>query len=455
MNTPILIRYLCVAVGACVSVRTVLADEPPVDQTKAVSPAAVPTEPSPDARRFLLLTNDRVLSGTIIEQPDGYIFKRKGASMLVPKKDVARLGGSLLEIYEFKRSQVPHNDAQEHWKICQWCFAQGLLEQCEREAEHVLSIDPGNVHAARRLRALRQPAVETSEQVEPKAVSTPIPAPDSSNIIGTFVRGHGQRTFELFTTIERRLVNHCGDCHSSRRYHGVFRLYRRNPGESSEQRDTANNLQSVLRTIDLQQPDRSPLLHMALTAHGPARLPSYGGPNDPAYRELLDFVSRVYEGRKMEIIADASPGKHGIISGPVTRSQTNSNRKSPTRIGDQPGDDMPSPARSSSAADDAPESPIGVHGPQDGTAVRTARKPSNRKNGDPYDPDEFNKQFGSVRRKRPENDSSGEADTKNGKSNAHTDSLEDLKEVVPHVDRKAAKTRRFPFLTGNPFRAKK
>jgi hypothetical protein len=348
--------------------------------------------------QFLLLANDRVLVGTIVEQPDGYLLRRSGGTIVIPKTNAVLLADSLLALYEFKRQQMPDHDVDEHWKLCQWCCTNRLYEQAEYEAKRVLELDPRHVGASRRLRSLRKPAsAEDSRESDRSATYiSQSTAPDPSAVVGTFIRAHGQATFDLFTTIERRLINSCASCHTAKRYKGTFRLYRRDDNEPNDQRFTARNLQSVLDAIDLQRPDQSPILRLSIQAHGPARLPPYGGPNDPAYRELFTFVSRVYDGHKKDsIIADDAgkePRPEAIAQSRSRRPETKPQRRIAPEFDDRPGDDVSPIGRSGAAADDSPD-PDGAN-----WAGRRSRPGHSQAAKDPFDPQEFNRRWGAQQR---------------------------------------------------------
>lgn len=260
----------------------------PNRDAKETAKAALPAK-----ERYLLKNDDHVIFGLLEKTDTGFALKRSGGTIFYPESQVSFVGDTLAELYQFKVQRVPSNDVPEHMKICRWCIANGLENEARAELESVLSLNPSDAEATRRLRLLSRKVEPKDEPGEPRKYR-PLPA-DPKDIIEAAIRGHGKETFEQFVAIEKVLLNKCARCHSSTRYHGTFRMYRRAAGQPTDQPHTAKNLQSCLSSIDKQETHRSPLLYMSVTAHGPLSVAPFGGINDPSYKQLRDWVYRVVD----------------------------------------------------------------------------------------------------------------------------------------------------------------
>lgn len=244
---------------------------------------------------FLLLKNDRVVAGKVTKTATGWTVSKRGGSLVFPKDQVEAIGDSIRELYDHKFKFIPQHDISEHLKLYRWCTIHRLSAEAEAQLAHVLSLDPENAIADRYMRAQqRRRETEAQPASPPKAPPrTATVAP--GDVIDNFIRGHGQQTFDRYVELERVLINRCGTaaCHGNPRHAGDFLLYRKNTRDHNDVRLSARNLSTTLRQLDLQTPQRSSILSMAIEPHGGQSIASMGGVNDQDYKALRDWVFTV------------------------------------------------------------------------------------------------------------------------------------------------------------------
>lgn len=376
---------LSVSVAAALLVPTVL-----------LSQAAHTTEAKPGAKqqagpvqKFLLLDNDSVVHAAVEVLEEGYRVSRSGGTIVYPKHRVIHMADSMLDLYEYKRKQIPRHDIPEHIKLSQWCLSKGLRQQAEEELILVQELDPGNPVVERRLRMLtKRDEPVTDRKVTQASYER---SADPSEVVGNFIRGYGQDTFKSYIHVERILVNQCASCHASLQHESAFRLYTRNDGGPLGQRLKARNLESVLAQINLTTPHASPLLTKSLTAHGPMQVPVLGGVRDSMYKAIEDFVYLVCQrySRESPTVVKRQPPTNSFGSALETEEVVVESRPRPRPVMPAPGDDVSRPGMGAIQADDAPPTPAFGK-------ARSKQPTMPRPIEDPFDPNAFNQQFGAT-----------------------------------------------------------
>ncbi|GEM_PF-3662796 len=123
------------------------------------------------------------------------------------------------------------------------------------------------------------------------AVRSPLTRLDKQQLEQT-IRALPEGSVLRFTqTVQPILLHYCGTaaCHGGNRS-GEFRLIRVLGDRPPSRLITQQNLQSVLKWIDWQQPEESPLLKVPLEAHGGMRTPVFPSPAATQYQELVRWV---------------------------------------------------------------------------------------------------------------------------------------------------------------------
>ena len=385
------IELLCVAAAVCTMSGVIAhAEQPPASADQTINEAV-------EHEQCLLLTNDRILFGKVRKQGNDFVYIRRGKAVVVPAHRVAYRADSRDEVYRFKASRLPEYDLDERFKLSNWCMANNLNEQALAEYELILRFDPANKRAARLAKSMRRklhPEDHPAPASRAYRTMAKIPA-KPSDVVNTWIRGHGAKSFELYKSkVEPILVNHCATagCHGSFRHTSPFRIYHGRKGRAIDQTLTAKNLMSLRKVIDLDDPLNSKLLYESIEAHGRQEIPAFGGVSDPMYQQLHDWVFSVartwaVDERGLTVNADRlrSEAGYGAMRADVALAK---DFVRPRRGPRTPGDDLPSPGFSASAAaDDAP--------PTQRTRTLGASKP--RTITDPFDPSGFNRRSAPTR----------------------------------------------------------
>ncbi|HVJ80006.1 MAG TPA: hypothetical protein VNC50_02955 [Planctomycetia bacterium] len=326
------------------------------------------------AMKWVLLTNDAVMSGMLSQDDAGYILHEKHGKGRLPPGRVALVANSLEEIYSHKKKPIPDNDLDERMKLARWCLVNHLEDVARKELREIQQRDPKHPAAA---------LLQTLERAQsPKArVGDEAAAPGEMVQLGN---AFGEGAIEYARHMQTVIFNRCGgNCHTNPRYDGEFKLTKQARMPASL---TARNLSKVERFLDLKDPGKSKLLQYAITPHGPRNQAPFGGPNDPRYQELRAWVysmsSNWQEGMK------GPDGKLVAAGDDATRPGVTPSNSAPlvARGKMQPPKDR---AGFTAAADDAPPSnPPEMPNSPPKSAPKKA--PAKSRKGDPVDPDVFN-----------------------------------------------------------------
>lgn len=362
-----------------------------------------------ELERVMLLSSDDVVHGVILETPAGFQLRRRGGMVTYPTSQVLHVGRDLAEIYEFKKTRFPDHDQFEHAKLAQWCLEKGMKTEAILELERVVEIDPSNQRAIERLRLLKRPAATVMQPARSSDSTKSMPVVfDAGAYVNTFRAGYGTDMVDQFSTqLDPILLNKCIVCHANNKYSGKFQLFKRETGPQ-DRKMRARNLQSVVRAIDNNDPGQSPILYYAINRHGHGQVPPLGGPNDPLYQALRDWVWKVADAHNRDV-TNTAEGWAGTNSGRrANDAAVNVGRfDRPVRPVATPGDLPPGRSGFTPLADDSPEprretmvpqrAPTASQPPDDArnvAPVLSPTQPEYRRSGqqivDPYDPSAFN-----------------------------------------------------------------
>lgn len=265
---------------------------------------------APPKNRCLLLTNGKVVRGIVEKVGKQYRLRRNAGAIYYDENQVVMVVDSSREVYDHKRAGLPGHDILAHMELSQWCIEEKLWNEALIEANQILSIDPENAPALHR-REFVQKQIDklTADPTNSvKSDRTLRARSDHRKIIQRWKEGFGNELFGDYVQIEKIVANRCAAaaCHGSMRHEGKFKIVVQEHGKV-DQRVTARNLQSVQAIIDLQSPQRSPLLYYAVNAHGSSAVAPFGGINDPLYRDLHNWVHSVSHRFGSSDIADSKP----------------------------------------------------------------------------------------------------------------------------------------------------
>ncbi len=257
----------------------------------AVGPAVAPAAGAALAAQsgVLILRNGQTIEGRICRVGDYYYVGMPDGEVRLRVGEVEVICHDLIDGYHRKRAMLPPENAVEHLRLAQWCQKVGLLDQAEAE-----------LAAARKIDA-RHPMLELLEHRQ-RLLREPPPSPPKQAATGDYevspeeldrmTQQLAPGVAELFTqTVQPILVNNCmtSGCHS-RPERSEYYLLRPPHEQRPGRRLTQRNLYETLKWIDLNQPDRSPLIQAATNPHGGQKVAPLGSGRTQQWQMLQFFV---------------------------------------------------------------------------------------------------------------------------------------------------------------------
>ena len=245
-----------------------------------------------------MLRDGGVLAGQISHSADRYVVVRGGAEFNVPAANVAMVCGTLDEAYQRQRSKPPNSTAESHLTLADWCLQNNLCPQAADELRAARTLDPKHAKLElleRRLAVVGRPVPEQkslASAAAPNPQSTPArnsgrPSNSSDELPNGVV--------ERFTRkVQPLLVNNCtlSGCHRPGGEQS-FELDRAMLHGMANRRSTMNNLAAVLKLVDRERPQESPLLVIPRRDHGGMDHPIFGPRHSPQFQQLVDWVAMV------------------------------------------------------------------------------------------------------------------------------------------------------------------
>jgi len=395
-------------------------------------PAAWGAEPPQAAEQLIMLRNGEILRGRVARQDDHYQVSIADGELRIRVGDVDLICRSLEEAYQARRARLTVGRSEDHLDLADWCLRQGLPGEAARELSSALTLDPAN------------PRIGLIDRRLQEAIAPPVaPSPNKSAAgpritdedLDRMLRALPPAAIESFTTsVQPLLVSSCATagCHGSSNK-GGFSLIRVPADRFGSRRLTQRNLQATLSWLDFQNPQQSRLLAVVGAPHGTINSAVFD-PQGSKYRELLIWIGMVTQKPvTMPEIASQPPTVRPAGLNPALPAAQRFNAALAGSGSGMAGAGMPADEIPPTAAADADSRPVRqAHRPRPASkptapqpdaagqknadvplteligAVPTPPKsqpavkpiaPASDKSppkpaADPYDPDAFNRQFG-------------------------------------------------------------
>jgi hypothetical protein len=312
------------------------AQAPPGPSPTAPVPVAAPAP----SQSVLLLSDGRILEGTLSIEGAEYVLRKRGGTIRFKKEQVVQPFGSVAEVYRYKRDQIPEDDPDEHLKLARWCLSQGLQPEARTELQKVVAVSSRSSEARAMLasieasearlasRRVDSEVVQTSgESVEPmKRAQRPGELPPVT--LARIRREMGvsglpvifdlppavavKRADQFARNVHPVLQAACARCHNER-HDGPFQLVEVKSRRDWTQSVFRANLDATLQLIDKDTPAKSELLSRSLVPHGSTqtRQPIFRGSNDPQYQIIAAWVNSL----RVEPSGGAAAGSRFIGTG--------------------------------------------------------------------------------------------------------------------------------------------
>jgi hypothetical protein len=293
---PLGVACLVAALGASAAVR---ADDPLLKQifdrqakaaiAAAKSPHNAP-DPSVEGARILVLTDDRVVDGTIRADLHGYRVETPEANLFFAFDQVKLVARDRNEAYQKMCAIEPGTHARRDLQLGRWCLENGLRREAAYHLRKVLETDPTNQDAKALLTRLE--AQTSGGFVKVGAVAER--DTQDAKIVESLGRLSPPAVKEFVIGVQPILLARCG----STKCHGgptatSFHLDRVHLAAGGS-RLIGRNLESVLHQVDPQYVRRSLLLARAGEAHGgTSHAPLAGGASDVQKARLMAWLLSV------------------------------------------------------------------------------------------------------------------------------------------------------------------
>jgi hypothetical protein len=360
----------------------------------AAASAIAPAEPNSTGSEpgVLLLKSGRLVHGRISESSGGFVVDLKNGRMLVPFNQVRMHAASAEEVYYKLRKTVPEGSVNYRLSLATWCLNNKLYNQARNEVRDVLKADPQNPTAGRMLKridALLDTKHDDSSQQRP-SLAERLLAPEAKSLAGL----SPNVAAAFVSRVQPILMNGCAlaGCHGPRAKND-FVLLRVHLTSGSRRGQSERNLAAALRYVDVRRPESSPLLEKPKGNHGRRGRTIFRGRGGARQLEAIrNWVRMVANDSRTPADPRNFPKSRGSGSQPARSSMTARAIGDPVvtpQLRDGFGNGIPKPDFQLTPAMRAARSRLRRE------ANARGRKPPIRrkaKRGDPFDPEEFNRQ---------------------------------------------------------------
>jgi hypothetical protein len=338
-------------------------------------------EPAPAAGKVLLLDNERVLEGDIERVGDQYRVRRAAGETLVPASKALCLGATLDDAYAFLRRRANLNDPDERLRLARWCHLYGLRDRALAEVTAAVDLRPDHPEGRRLLDSLRQ-----SAGTAPAAAAAPADAPEAEGPPPDLT---AESLCAFRTRVQPILMNACANCHASG-HAGTFKLTRVYEDGGASRKVLQRNVAAVLAQVNLRQPQGSPLLTKAVSAHdGKMAQAPLKGRQAAAYRVLEGWVEQTLAGNpQLQPLAAGPPVPEPPAAPPPEPKPAAEPAPVPAVAAPHPGEEE--------AGQFATDAPAAAAPPRPATPARAETAPAPAAPAgpaDPFDPVIFNRQM--------------------------------------------------------------
>jgi hypothetical protein len=270
-------------------------------------------EPPSPTGHVLLLDNERTLEGDIERVGDQFRIRHAVGETWIPSAKAMALCTDLKNAYAFLRRRANLDDPGERLKLARWCQSHDLLQQALAEADAAVELRPDYKEAQRLARLLRQPPSEASKP----AATNPAEAEAVASPSAALPAGAAN---QFTTRIQPILMNACASCHANGQG-GSFKLLRVFEHGSLERKTTQQNLTAVLGQLNMEQPEKSPILTKAASVHGAMSQAPLTGRQTSAYHALEGWVKTAVANQSMPRESTVQPAAEGRLRAEKTAAE--------------------------------------------------------------------------------------------------------------------------------------
>ncbi len=225
----------------------------------------------------VVLGDGRVFQGELTELAAGYQVQTHNGALVLQFSQVRTVAPTLAQAYQQLRESYDKPTASDHLDLGLWCQQNQLYEEASAEAQAALTLQPA-----------RKEALSLLQKAETALGHTELPkTPNAPNIVPRLVAGGAvvstATQVEFSQHIQRLALNKCGNggCHGA----SALSSFKIQQGVRADL-----NLAAILKYVDIENPELSPLLVRARTADGPHNGLFRGASGTEQYDRLLKWV---------------------------------------------------------------------------------------------------------------------------------------------------------------------
>ena len=259
----------------------------------------------------VVLRSGGVLHGKVSTSGERYEVTRPNSVVDVQATQVLLVADSMLDAYQRQRQQLPHDTAEAHLGLAEWCLRYNLVQPAAQELGDARRLDPHDPRVA-----LLERRLAVANEAKPQAKGETIvgthedtSAKDELRMLEALVADLPPGVVERFARkVQPLLVNNCttSGCHHPAGEQ-EFQLDRAVLHGLSNRRITLRNLVATLDLVNRDTPQQSDLLSIPRRTHGGMRRPVLGPRQELQLVQLVDWVGLVTEtGVTAEPIAAAA-----------------------------------------------------------------------------------------------------------------------------------------------------
>lgn len=228
-------------------------------------------ESSPQAG-LLVLTNGSILKGVVSLEGELYRVMLPKGELMVRATQVDFFSRSLDEAYARRRERSRVNSADSHVELARWCVQNGMLEHAWKEISEARSLDSRHQTLDVLTRQVEQISAIATKNVEPELLqggnSAQVEPAQKTPLMLAHEIPQWARV-EFVRRIQPMLIHTCaaGGCHNPGSSHKL-QLDREALAGIGSPELIQRNLDSVIRTVNFDEPETSLLLARGLATHG-------------------------------------------------------------------------------------------------------------------------------------------------------------------------------------------
>lgn len=324
-----------------------------------------------------------------------------GGEMKLAKDKVDVIADSLDDAYLQRREKLLPDNVLSQLNLAYWCLEQDMKTEARLHLKEAKKIDSSHPGISRLQRKIAEHTRAREEEQSDKPVEAP-PAEDLKDLLKKRMEAARMssraESGEVSPATKVRFNKDVlpillGSCAASK-CHGPnspneFRLVRSSAHSDNHMVLVKRNLQTVVSRLDLEAPDESPLLEMAVTAHASGVKSPALGISSREFSVLVDWVIAATD--------DLNRPKGGAVaySPPALSKPPATMPSSGAPSANRSLEDDPSDLRDSNARPVGEEPRVAEKSTRPSAKKNGAAKPgAKRKEEDaPGDPSEFNQKF--------------------------------------------------------------